>query len=70
MPMAPVSGTSRGLEWPIDGLALSPTGRIGTSNRACAAEVEIATDGPGLLCLLEPSAFPNVLDALFSAHDL
>lgn len=33
-PILPVSGTSHGLEWPINGLVLEPGGRIGTSNRA------------------------------------
>jgi thiamine pyrophosphokinase len=31
-PMGPVTGTSTGLRWPIDGLAFSPSDMIGTSN--------------------------------------
>ena len=50
-PLAPVTGRSSGLEWPIEGLDLSPMSRIGTSNRATGA-IRIEADGPGLLALL------------------
>ena len=33
-PMRPSEGRSEGLRWPIDGLRLDPSGRIGTSNEA------------------------------------
>jgi thiamine pyrophosphokinase len=53
-PLRPATGThSRGLLWPVDGLAMAPGVRIGTSNIATAAEVEIAFDGPGALLMLE-----------------
>ena len=53
-PLRPVTGThSRGLLWPVDGLAMAPGARIGTSNVATAARVEIAFDGPGALLMLE-----------------
>jgi thiamine pyrophosphokinase len=53
-PLRPATGThSRGLLWPVDGLAMAPGARIGTSNIATAAEVEIAFDGPGALLMLE-----------------
>lgn len=50
-PMAPVTGRSRGLEWPIDGIAFAPNGRGGTSN--CAKEkVDLHFDEAGMLVLL------------------
>ncbi|MGR3540580.1 MAG: thiamine diphosphokinase [Hasllibacter sp.] len=50
-PLAPVTGRSEGLEWPIDGLELAPTGRVGTSNRALGP-VRLLMDGPGGLLVL------------------
>jgi thiamine pyrophosphokinase len=53
-PLLPVTGThSRGLLWPVAGLAMSPGTRIGTSNVATAPQVEIAFDGHGALLMLE-----------------
>jgi len=51
-PMAPVRGTSTGLEWPIAGLDFAPAGRIGTSNRVAASRVELSFDAPGMLVIL------------------
>jgi thiamine pyrophosphokinase len=51
-PFGPVSGRSRGLRWPIDGLDLTPDGRVSTSN-------EVA--GPVRISL---SHLPAVLGAL------
>lgn len=62
-PMAPVAGRSQGLKWPIDGLALEPAGRIGTSNRALG-EVRLETDGPGLLAILPRAAIESVITPL------
>ena len=50
-PMAPLRVASEGLEWPTDGLALSPTGRIATSNRA-RGTVRLRPDAPALLTIL------------------
>ncbi|KAF0676146.1 thiamine diphosphokinase [Profundibacterium mesophilum] len=61
-PMAPVMGRSEGIEWPLDGLRLSPAGRIGTSNRV-TGPVRLAFDAPGTIILLERSA----LDAAIAA---
>lgn len=47
-PMQPVTGRSGGLVWPIEGLKMCPTSRIGTSNRAEGA-IWLEPDGPGLL---------------------
>lgn len=49
-PMGPVSGRSRGLEWPIDTIDFAPDGLIGTSNRVIGP-VELHIDGPMLLIL-------------------
>ncbi len=62
-PLCPVAGRSRGLEWPIDGLDLSPGGRIGTSNRA-TGPVRLNTDAPGLLVIVPRSCLPEVTQAL------
>lgn len=59
-PILPVSGTSRGLEWPIDGLVLEPGGRIGTSNRALGA-VHLKMDGPGALVIAPRRALGAVM---------
>ena len=62
-PMAPLSARSEGLEWPLDGLALAPSGRVATSNRA-TGPVRIAPDAPGLLCLLPADRLDVVIRAL------
>lgn len=51
-PMAAVEGTSAGLEWPIDGIAFAPGGRIGTSNRVLGGRVELRFGRPGMLVIL------------------
>lgn len=63
-PLAPVTGQSRGLVWPIDGLRLAPDGMIGTSNRVEAAKVELSVDGPGLLVILPRARLDAALRAL------
>ncbi|WP_316249253.1 thiamine diphosphokinase [Roseicyclus sediminis] len=63
-PMAGVTGRSRGLLWPIDGLELHPARRIGTSNAATGGTVEIVTDGPGLLIILPRETLPAAVAAL------
>ncbi|MHA6262669.1 thiamine diphosphokinase [Arenibacterium sp. CAU 1754] len=62
-PMSPVRGRSKGLEWPIDDLHLSPNGRVGTSNRA-RGPIQLEMDGPGLLALVPRSAFGSVISTL------
>ncbi len=59
-PMAPVTGRSTGLAWPIDGLALSPGGRIGTSNRT-TGPVTLHLDGPGMLVIVPRRGLAAVL---------
>ena len=58
-PMAPVTGRSTGLRWPIDGIAFAPDRRIGTSNMAVAGKVTIRFDAPGMLVIL-PKRFLDV----------
>ncbi len=56
-PLLPVTGIhSRGLTWPVDGLALAPGTRIGTSNTASQPVIEVGFDGPGALVMLEREA--------------
>lgn len=63
-PMAPVGGQSRGLDWPIDGIAFSPAGRIGTSNRVTDGAVSLRLDGPGMLVILPRARLDAALAAL------
>jgi len=68
-PMGPVTGRSDGLEWPIDGLTLTPAGRIGTSNRVRAAPLRLHADAPHLLVMLAAEHCDAVLDALAQTPD-
>ncbi|GAA6189245.1 thiamine pyrophosphokinase [Litorivita sp. NS0012-18] len=57
-PMGQVRGRSSGLRWPIEGIAFSPQGRIGTSNevvRAAGAAQggQDQAGGQGTLCRVE-----------------
>ena len=64
-PLLPVTAThSRGLVWPIDGLAMAPGQRIGTSNEASQPVIEIAFDGPGALVMLEADALGSLIGAI------
>lgn len=63
-PMAPVTVTATGLAWPLDALALAPWGRVGTSNAAAAAEIEILPGAPGLLVILPRAALDPAIAAL------
>lgn len=62
-PMAPVTGCSTGLEWPIDGLVFAPDQRVGTSNRATGV-VTLDMDKPGMLVIVPRSALDIVIQAL------
>ncbi|UWQ78001.1 thiamine diphosphokinase [Leisingera sp. S132] len=59
-PMQEVQGRSEGLEWPIEGLRMSPMGRIGTSNRA-VGPVRLEAEGPGLLAIVPRRLLADVL---------
>ena len=62
-PLAAARLTSQGLVWPLDGLVLQPSGRVGTSNRADASAppVRLTCEGPCLILLP-----PEALDALLA----
>lgn len=68
-PMGAVTGRSTGLEWPIDGLAFTPAGQIGTSNRALGP-VSLEMDGPGMVGILPLARLDQVLAALRSRVDV
>lgn len=62
-PLGPVSGTSQGLRWPIDGLAFDPIGQIGTSNFA-EGPVALSFDAPCMIAIVPRSALAEVTQAL------
>ena len=62
-PMAPVTGRSEGLGWPIAGIDFAPAGRIGTSNRV-TGPVRLRFDGPGMLVFTPRAALGAVLAGL------
>lgn len=62
-PFAAVSGRSKGLQWPIDGLQFAPDSRIGTSN--CAIDsLHLEMNGPGMLVIVPRSALDAVIRAI------
>lgn len=63
-PLAPVRGTSEGLEWPIAGLSFAPDGFIGTSNRVSARRVRLDFEGPGMIVLLPRRRLDAAIRAL------
>jgi thiamine pyrophosphokinase len=64
-PMRPATGTlSEGLQWPVDGLALAPGGRIGTSNAATGGRLRVGFDAPGVLAILPRGELPQIVDRL------
>ncbi|MDF0594683.1 thiamine diphosphokinase [Psychromarinibacter halotolerans] len=63
-PMAAVTGRSRGLRWPIDGIDFAPDGRSGTSNAVSGGPVELEFDGPGMLVILPRTALTQVVRVL------
>ena len=66
-PMAPVTGRSSGLEWPINGLDFAPAGQIGTSNRVKATQVRLQMDNPGMLVILPRTRLDAALRSLLGA---
>ena len=68
-PLAPVSGRSAGLEWPLEDVPLDPMGMIGTSNRVSAAAVRLAFDGPGALVILPRARLDAAIRAVCPAAD-
>jgi len=68
-PMASVTGESRGLVWPINGLQLAPGGRVGTSNAATGGRVELTFDQARMLVILPQRHLPAVLSAFDDLPD-
>jgi thiamine pyrophosphokinase len=62
-PMAPVTGRSEGLRWPIAGLHFDPAGRTGTSNEALG-QVAMEFDRRGMVVLVPRDALPAVIEGL------
>lgn len=65
-PMGNVSGTSTGLNWPIDGLDFGPASQIGTSNHA-TGPVTVSVDAPLMLVIVPSDQLNAVLDVLTPA---
>jgi thiamine pyrophosphokinase len=63
-PLARVTGTSEGLDWPIAGLTFAPDGRVGTSNRVTAGPVALQFEAPGMLVILPRARLDAAFDAL------
>ena len=51
-PMAPVTGESTGLRWPLAGLTLAPDGMIGTSNEVSGPQVRLRFSQEKMLVIL------------------
>ncbi len=64
-PMGVVEGRSEGLNWPIDGLTLTPDGQIGTSNFAIGP-VQLSVTAPKLLAILPVEHLEQVVQMLLS----
>lgn len=67
-PMGPVTGTSTGLHWPIDGIDFAPGLRSGTSNRA-TGDVHLEFDAPQMLCILPRRFIAPVVSLLCALPD-
>jgi thiamine pyrophosphokinase len=61
--MAPVTGQSSGLRWPLDGISFAPWARIATSNEV-TGPVALAFDGPGMLVITPREVLAQVSAAL------
>lgn len=66
-PLAPVTGSSAGLEWPIAGIEFAPDGMIGTSNRVDARRVVLEFERTGMLVILPRRRLDAAIRALRSA---
>ncbi|MFN4128643.1 MAG: thiamine diphosphokinase [Paracoccaceae bacterium] len=66
-PLTTMTGSSTGLDWPIDGLEFAPDKRVGTSNRVSTGPVSLDLSGPGMLCILPRGRLDHALRALTEA---
>ena len=64
-PMAPTSGASEGLKWPIAGLEFDPSGKIGTSNQALGP-VHLRMNAPGMLAIIPRARFDTLVQAVLA----
>lgn len=64
-PLAPVTGRSQGLVWPIDGIRFAPGQAIGTSNRTAAPRVSLQMSAPAMLVILPKTHLDAAVSALF-----
>lgn len=62
-PLGPASGRSEGLRWPLDGVALDPAGRVGTSN-AVTGPVRLTLEGAPVALILPCDTLPALLAGL------
>ena len=66
-PLAPAVGRlSEGLAWSVEGLAMAPDGRVGTSNRALGGPLRVGFDAPAVIAIL-PEAFLGQVAAALSS---
>jgi len=65
-PLGAVQGASDGLEWPINGLLLSPADRVGTSNRV-TGPVRMRFDAPLMLAIMPRAELAATARALAAA---
>ncbi|MDF1856238.1 thiamine diphosphokinase [Pseudooceanicola sp.] len=65
-PLGQVSGTSEGLQWPIDGLVFAPDHRVGTSNRV-TGPVRLKIAAPLMLVIMPRAELSEVVPALAAA---
>lgn len=66
-PMRSLTAKAEGLLWPLQGLTLSPLGRIGTSNETSAPLMHLHYEGGGLLVILPLDHLPAVLNSIARA---
>jgi thiamine pyrophosphokinase len=68
-PLAPLTGRSEGLHWPIEGLRFTPWAVHGTSNRVAddANRVRLQVDAPGMIVILPREALGAALEGLRAA---
>ncbi|MFD2738974.1 thiamine diphosphokinase [Sulfitobacter aestuarii] len=67
-PLAPVTGRSDGLVWPIAGLEFAPGAQIGTSNRA-TGPLTLEIDAAAMLVIVSRSLLGAVVAELSGASD-
>ena len=65
-PLGMVSGTSRGLQWDIEGLIFEPMSQIGTSN-AALGPVSLTMDRAAMIVIAPRAYLASVTQALVSA---